>query len=67
MRSNTSPRGWALVLIVLGILATVACLILAPVTDVSALRYGVAGGSFVQFLGWVRHGRYLRHLRGGAR
>ncbi|MES5819058.1 hypothetical protein [Streptomyces sp. RG80] len=64
MTQNTSPRGLALALIVLGIAATAACLSLMCVTGEPSWRYATAGACFTQFTGWALHGWTLR---GGAR
>ncbi|MEU9055679.1 hypothetical protein AB0D37_35705 [Streptomyces sp. NPDC048384] len=60
MRANTSPTGLALLLIVVGLLLSFTSITAAFVTDEPIWRYLIAGGCFVQFLGWVVHGRRSR-------
>ncbi|MFC8090774.1 hypothetical protein [Streptomyces sp. NPDC057301] len=57
MRTNTSPTGLALLLIVVGLLVSFTSITAAFVTHEDVWRYLIAGGCFVQFLGWVVHGR----------
>ncbi|MEU9056620.1 hypothetical protein AB0D37_40585 [Streptomyces sp. NPDC048384] len=64
MRTNTSPTGLALLLIVAGLLISFTSITAAFVTHEHVWRYLIAGGCFVQFTGWLVHG--ARH-RGGAR
>ncbi|MFJ7075595.1 hypothetical protein [Streptomyces sp. NPDC098781] len=56
MRANTSPTGLALLLIVVGLLLSFTSITAAFVTDERVWRYLIAGGCFVQFLGWFVHG-----------
>ncbi|MCM1975325.1 hypothetical protein [Streptomyces sp. G1] len=57
MRANTSPTGLALLLIVVGLLVSFTSITAAFVTPEHIWRYLIAGGCFVQFTGWVVHGR----------
>ncbi|MGW6795127.1 hypothetical protein [Streptomyces chartreusis] len=57
MRANTYPTGLALVLILVGLLISFTSVTAAFVTHEAVWRYLIAGGCFVQFLGWVGHGR----------
>ncbi|MFJ7075177.1 hypothetical protein [Streptomyces sp. NPDC098781] len=56
MRANTSPTGLALLLILAGLLLSFTSITAAFVTDEPIWRYLIAGGCFVQFLGWVGNG-----------
>jgi hypothetical protein len=64
MSATTSPRGWELLLIMVGALAVMAGMTAAYVTHEHAWRYLVSAGGFVQLVGWVRH---LKHRNGGDR
>lgn len=57
MRANTAPSGLALLLIVVGLLLSFTSTTAAFITDESIWHYLIAGGCFVQFLGWMVHGR----------
>ncbi|MFD4525069.1 hypothetical protein ACFWP7_14345 [Streptomyces sp. NPDC058470] len=63
MSANPSPKGAALLLITLGILAALASSTAVFATHEHLWTYGIAAGCFMQFLGWTLHGR---QLRGGA-
>ncbi|MFE6177832.1 hypothetical protein [Streptomyces sp. NPDC056464] len=64
MRTNASPTGLALLLIVVGLLISFTSITASFVTHEPIWRYLIAAGCLVQFLGWVRHGA---RRRGGAR
>ncbi|MFD0001776.1 hypothetical protein ACFVJ4_05040 [Streptomyces sp. NPDC127178] len=57
MRTNTSPTGLALLLILVGLLLSFTSITAAFTTHEPIWRYLIAGGCFVQFLGWVISGR----------
>ncbi|MFE4577118.1 hypothetical protein [Streptomyces chartreusis] len=57
MKANTSPTGLALLLILVGLLLSFTSITAAFLTHEPIWRYLIAGGCFVQFLGWVVHGR----------
>ena len=57
MRAHTSPTGLALLLIVVGLLLSFTSITAAFVTHEHIWRYVIAGGCFLQFLGWMVHGR----------
>ncbi|MFJ9754196.1 hypothetical protein [Streptomyces sp. NPDC101149] len=63
MSANTSPRGWALLLVMAGALAAMAGTTALFITHEHAWRYLVAAGCLAQCLGWLRHGA---RRRGGA-
>ena len=64
MNRSSSPRGWELLLIMVGALAAMAGTTAAYVTHEHAWRYLAAVGAFVQVIGWVWH---LKRRNGGAR
>ncbi|GGX15885.1 hypothetical protein [Streptomyces chartreusis] len=57
MRANTSPTGLALLLIVVGLLLSFTSITAAFVTHEPIWRYLIAAGCFLQFSGWMVHGR----------
>ncbi|MFI0510613.1 hypothetical protein ACH3Y9_11580 [Streptomyces sp. WSLK1-5] len=57
MNTTPSPRGWELLLIMVGALAAMTGTTAAYVTHEHAWRYLVVAGCFVQVAGWLRHGR----------
>ncbi|WP_329573864.1 hypothetical protein [Streptomyces sp. NBC_01361] len=67
MNRQSSPQGLALVLILAGALTMMAAAAVFVATGEHGWRLVIGGGGFVQFTGWVLHGRRLRHRRGGAR
>ncbi|MDX3640910.1 hypothetical protein [Streptomyces sp. MB09-02B] len=67
MSANPSPQGFALLLIVLGGLVMLTATVGSAVTHEHVWKVVVAAGGIVQVAGWLRHGRRLRRLRGGAR
>ncbi|MFE0358978.1 hypothetical protein ACFW2I_36700 [Streptomyces nigra] len=62
MRANASPTGWALLLIVGGLLLSFTSVTAAFVTREPVWHYLIPGGCFVQLLGWAVH----RGRSGGA-
>jgi uncharacterized membrane protein len=64
MNRSSSPRGWELLLIMVGALAAMTGTWAVYLTHEHAWRYLVVVGSFVQVIGWVR---YSRRRSGGAR
>lgn len=56
MRTNTSPTGLALLLILVGLLLSFTSVVSSFLTHEPIWRYLIAGGCFVQFLGWMPHG-----------
>ncbi|MFJ3137161.1 hypothetical protein ACIPK5_14800 [Streptomyces sp. NPDC086843] len=64
MRDHNSPRGWPLLLVMAGALASMAGATAVFITHEDAWYYLVASGCFLQFLGWTQHGR---RRTGGAR
>ncbi|MFD5736530.1 hypothetical protein ACFWIY_27530 [Streptomyces sioyaensis] len=64
MSTNTSPRRWALLLVMAGVLAAMTGTTAAFVTHEHAWRLLVAAGCFVHFIGLVL---YSRRRTGGAR
>ncbi|MFJ2828572.1 hypothetical protein ACIPC1_13510 [Streptomyces sp. NPDC087263] len=63
MSATTSPKSLALLLITLGLLASITATVAAIVTHEQAWRYAISLGCLLQLVGWVLHGR---QLRGGA-
>ncbi|MGW3935454.1 hypothetical protein [Streptomyces phaeochromogenes] len=63
MSAKPPLTGCTLALILLGVLSVIAAVVLARITGEDAWRFLVAGGCFLQFLGWVLHGRRLRSAR----
>ncbi|QKZ20921.1 hypothetical protein [Streptomyces chartreusis] len=64
MKTNTSPTGLALLLIVVGLLLSFTSITAAFTTHEPIWRYLIAAGCLGQFLGWMRHGA---RSRGDAR
>ncbi|WP_159049496.1 hypothetical protein [Streptomyces sp. NRRL WC-3618] len=56
MTALSSPRGLALVLVVLGIAAMFTGSVLVFATHEPVWRFLIAAGGIVQFTGWLRHG-----------
>ncbi|MCX4789230.1 hypothetical protein OG369_24510 [Streptomyces sp. NBC_01221] len=63
MTTNTSSQRGALVVVFVGIALTLTGSVLVFLTHEPTWRYLLAGGGFVQFVGWVLHNRARR---GGA-
>ncbi|MFP3989350.1 hypothetical protein U9R90_17995 [Streptomyces sp. E11-3] len=57
MSHNLSPQGLALALVWVGIVLAVTATASSLITGESRLMGIAAVGFFVQFAGWVRHGR----------
>lgn len=59
MNTNSTSQRCALVIVSVGVAVTVSGAVLVLLTHETVWRYLLAGGGFVQFIGWV--------LRNGAR